>query len=158
MKRFAAAAVMLLFVAVACAREERTQEDGRATTRPEGSPSSQIDVTLSEFTVIPTPAVGIAGEVTFNVTNRGALVHEFVVTKSDLPPGGLPTLEDGSVDEAQIDVAGEVEELERDGSGELRLDMGAGSYVLFCNVVDPPAPGQVQSHYRRGMRTTFTVP
>ena len=54
-----------------------------------------------------------AGEVTFNVTNKGPEdVHEFVVFETDLAPDALPTVADGSVDEE-----GEGVELDRRDRG-----------------------------------------
>src|SRR3972149_1476947 len=59
-----------------------------------------VAVTLQEFAVVPAESSIAAGEVTFEVTNEGPDdVHEFVVFKTDLAPGALPTGEDGSVGE-----------------------------------------------------------
>lgn len=152
MKRAIAMFIVFLFAAGACAMEE---EEAAPTPTPEETPAAQITVTLSEYSVIPTPALGAAGEITFAVTNRGADEHEFVVVSSDLDPGALPTLDDGSVDEEQVEVAGEVEELAPGASGEVALDLAAGPYVLMCNLLEEE--GEPRAHYELGMRTGFTV-
>ena len=111
-------------------------------------------VELSEFSVSVDPASVDSGETTFSVENVGAVIHEFVVVKTDLGEADLPTVEDGSVDEEGdgIEAVDEIEDIEAEGSGELTVDLDAGNYVLFCNVVDGD-----QVHYQEGMYTTFTV-
>jgi uncharacterized cupredoxin-like copper-binding protein len=87
----------------ACGDDEK---DSRATATPRGTATAtgggtEVAVTLQEFSVIPdTDSVG-AGETTFNVENVGPDdVHEFVILKTELEPDALPTVDDGSVDEA----------------------------------------------------------
>lgn len=157
---------LTLFVA-ACDDDE---EDGGATptsagetaTEPaEGTPSEgTVDIELSEFTITANPASVAAGSVTFNVANVGGEAHEFVVIKTDLDPGDLPTGDDGSVDEAQVEVIGEVEEDElpaQTGEGELTVDLEAGAYALICNLVEEEESGELESHYVEGMFTDFEV-
>jgi hypothetical protein len=59
-----------------------------------------VDVTLQEFAERPEQDPAPAGDITFNVGNVGPQdTHEFVVFKTDLATGALPTAADGSVDE-----------------------------------------------------------
>jgi hypothetical protein len=51
--------------------------------------AARIGVTLKEYSVAPSPAVGSAGKVTFNVQNAGAIPHEFVVLRTAKPAGSL---------------------------------------------------------------------
>lgn len=152
--RRSAAVLAALLVAGGCSgagdRAEPSPEPA-----PEPTPAAAITVALTEFSVTPVPKVGIAGDVTFTVTNLGTIKHEFVVAKTDLEPGALPTGDDGSVDEEEIDVTGEVEELEPKKTDELKLGLESGTYVLFCDVVDENEA--IGAHYKRGMRTSFTV-
>ena len=53
-------------------------------------------VTMTEWAIEPEVESAPAGEITFTVANEGAVVHEFVVIRTDLPPGELPV----SVDKA----------------------------------------------------------
>jgi uncharacterized cupredoxin-like copper-binding protein len=115
-----------------------------------------VEVELGEWSVFPDPDAVHADEITFEVSNGGQDPHEFVIVKSDLEPGELPTADDGSVDEEQVDVIDEVEEIEAGGDGEVEVDLEAGSYVLFCNLVEEE-DGETEVHYKLGMRTAFTV-
>jgi uncharacterized cupredoxin-like copper-binding protein len=128
-----------------------------------GSPSAFVDsggsvaVTVQEWSVIPVPPDAPAGSVTFNITNKGPDdEHEFVVIKSDLDPGALPTDETGAVVETGegMEVVDEVEAIPVGDSPTLTVDLEAGAYVLICNIYDET---EKESHYQQGMRTSFTV-
>lgn len=119
-----------------------------------GDDSGPPSVELTEFSVSVTPATADSGEITFSVENVGGLTHEFVIVKTDLDDADLPTVEDGSVDEAGegIEPVNEIEDIVADSSEELTVDLDAGNYVLFCNIVEG-----AQVHYQEGMHTSFTV-
>ncbi|HXK33438.1 MAG TPA: hypothetical protein VNM91_05420 [Dehalococcoidia bacterium] len=122
-----------------------------------GDGATTIDVELREFSVIPAESSAPAGTVTFNVSNIGPNdPHEFVIIRTDLPPDGLPTDDNGAVPEDDVDVVDEVEELEVGGNEALTVDLEAGSYVLICNLVEEEG-GAIEAHYTLGMRTGFTV-
>ena len=116
--------------------------------------SGAINVTLQEFAVLPQPGAATAGDVTFTVTNKGTVEHEFVVIKTDLAPNQLPTKSTGEVDEdgAGIEVIDEVEEMPAGETEDLKVNLDAGTYVLICNVLDGDT-----SHYQSGMRIAFEV-
>lgn len=117
-----------------------------------------VEVTLQEFAVVPAPSSVSAGEVTFEVINEGPDdFHEFVVFKTDLAPDALPTLEDGSVDEAGEGLEPPIDEIEDIAVGDtptLTVSLEAGNYVLICNIYDA---AEVEAHYQEGMRVGFTV-
>lgn len=116
-----------------------------------------VNVKLQEWAVVPDKSEIAAGTVTFEVTNEGPDdIHEFVVIKTDLAPGDLPTDENGAVDEAGggMEVMGEIEDIPVDASETLELDLAAGSYVLLCNIW---SEDEQESHYQEGMRIAFTV-
>ena len=95
--------------------------------------------------------------VTFEATNEGPDdVHEFVVIATDLAITELPTIEDGSVDEAGegLEVIGEIEAIPVGDTQSVTLDLEAGSYALICNIYDAD---EDEAHYQEGMRTSFTV-
>jgi uncharacterized cupredoxin-like copper-binding protein len=131
---------------------------------PSGTPSnsaagSTVTVRLQEFAVLPTPASLAAGSITFQAENKGtAYAHEFVVVKTALAPDKLPTGADGSVNEdgAGIEAVGELEDIAVGTSKTATFTMAAGSYVLFCNVVETVG-AQTLVHYKLGMRAAFTV-
>jgi uncharacterized cupredoxin-like copper-binding protein len=137
----------LMLVLASCAAATPTPASGTA-----------IEVTLQEWAVLPAQASAPAGDITFTVSNEGPDdVHEFVVMKTDLDPADLPTLEDGSVDEAGEgieEVAGEIEDIAVGATMDLTVTLDAGNYVLLCNIYTAE---EDEAHYKMGMRTAFTV-
>jgi hypothetical protein len=122
-----------------------------------GGGGSSLDVTEQEF-AIAIPSSADAGEVTFNVSNEGEETHEFVLVKTDLGMLDLPTADDGSVDEEGkgIEPIDEIEDIQAGTTQKLTADLDAGSYVVFCNIVEKE-DGEVVSHYQNGMRAELTV-
>ena len=91
-----------------------------------------------------------AGMVLFKVMNRSAnLVHEFLVLRTDLDPGAFPMKDQGNkVDETKIQGIKELGDLEPSKSGQMKMTLKPGTYVLFCN-----EPG----HFKAGMVTKLVV-
>jgi uncharacterized cupredoxin-like copper-binding protein len=134
-------------------------DDDGGTPTDGGDDGGAIGITLQEFNVVADASSADAGDVTFDIENVGPDdPHEFVVMKSDLAPGELPTVEDGSVDEEGegVELIDEVEELEVGDTATLTVDLEAGAYVLLCNIVEEE-DGELESHYQEGMYTGFTV-
>jgi uncharacterized cupredoxin-like copper-binding protein len=125
-----------------------------------GSPAAgqAVDVTLQEWAVVPASESVAAGDVTFAVTNKGPEdEHEFVVLKTDLDAGSLPTDDTGAVDETGEGIEAVIDEIEDIPVGEnqdLSVALDAGKYVLLCNIYDET---EQEAHYAMGMRTNFTV-
>lgn len=108
-----------------------------------------VEVTLSDFKIELSDTSAPAGEVTFEVENKGPAVHEFVVFKTDLESDALPTDENGDVAEGdEFAPVDEIEDIEKGAQPKLTTDLEAGDYVLICNVA---------GHYRQGMHTSLTV-
>jgi uncharacterized cupredoxin-like copper-binding protein len=148
--RMAAAALIAGFAIAGCAAQSGSSSEaaGGGTT---------IDVTLQEWSVSPSAESAAAGDVTFAVTNDGPEdVHEFVVLKTDLDPGDLPTDEHGAVSEdgEGIEVVDEIEDVPVGETQELTVTLEAGNYVLLCNIYDED---EDEAHYQMGMRTAFEV-
>ncbi|MBK5268385.1 MAG: cupredoxin domain-containing protein [Acidimicrobiia bacterium] len=125
------------------------------TAAAAGNPGEVIitlaDVSADSMLLTPDPASAAAGEVTFVITNTGTEEHEFVVLKTDLGIADLPF--DEAADEVLEDGEGVValDEIESIMPGEtktLTVTMEAGNYALICNF---------EGHYRKGMRSAFTV-
>jgi uncharacterized cupredoxin-like copper-binding protein len=128
-----------------------------APSSPAGSAGAAVQVTLQEWAVAIDAQSAAAGSITFTATNNGPDdVHEFVVIKTDLPLTDLPTDDTGAVDEAGggMEVSGEIEDIAVGATEDLTLTLDAGAYVLICNVYDET---EKESHYQKGMRTTFAV-
>ena len=124
-----------------------------------GDGGGTVGVTVQEFEVIPEQASVASGTVTFNVENLGPNdPHELVVVRTDLAPDALPTTEEGAVDEEGegVELIGEIEEFPVGETRTAEFDLEAGKYVLFCNLVEEDE-GQVEAHYREGMRVAFSV-
>ena len=140
----------VVLVAAACTSASPSPGGG-------GGDGTTVNVTLQEWSVLPEVSSAAAGEITFRVTNDGPEdVHEFVVIKTELPHGDLPTDETGSVDEEGegMEVIGEIEDLEVGASEDLTVTLDAGSYVLLCNIY---SEDEDESHYAMGMHTGFTA-
>lgn len=112
------------------------------------SPSgTDVTATLKEYKIELSANTAPAGKVTFNVTNAGTMIHEFVVLKTDVQAADLPIAND-EVTEDDYTVVDEVEDVEAAKSGTLTVTLEAGHYVLICNIA---------GHVRQGMATDFTV-
>ena len=116
--------------------------------------ATNVAVSLSEYTVIPTPSSAFAGTISFDVTNYGTVEHEFLVVRTDLAPGSLPTNADLSYEEdgPGTTLVDEIPGIPVGQSASLVLDLPAGHYVLLCNEV---VGGM--SHYHMGMHAAFTL-
>lgn len=116
-----------------------------------------VNVTLQEWSVQRDKVELPAGSITFEVNNAGPDdIHEFVVIRTELDPGSLPTDSTGAVDESGegMEVMGEIEDIAVGASDTLTLDLAAGKYALICNIY---SADENEAHYHEGMRTDFTV-
>jgi uncharacterized cupredoxin-like copper-binding protein len=118
-----------------------------------GGGGTSVTAKLTEFKIELGATSAPGGPVTFELTNGGTVVHEFVVFKTDLAADKLPLAADGAtVDEegagASLTLVDEVEDIAVGATASLAVDLPAGHYVAICNV---PA------HYTSGMRTEFTT-
>jgi uncharacterized cupredoxin-like copper-binding protein len=119
-----------------------------------GSSGKTVDVALADFSVTPKVLTVAAGETTFKVHNGGAFEHEMVVFK--LADASLiPAQASGEADEEAVpdeDHMGEVEHVLPGTTKTLKLTLGEGKYVLFCNLIDGK-----KAHFQQGMHAEFTV-
>jgi uncharacterized cupredoxin-like copper-binding protein len=170
--RLLAVVPVVVLAIAACSTGGTSPSPAAATASPAagspspaaGSPSqaaasgtTAVEVKLQEWAVTPAPDSVSAGSVTFKVTNAGPDdTHEFVVLKTDLEPGALPTDSTGAVSEtgAGITVVDEIEDIAVGASPMLTVTLAAGKYVLLCNIYDET---EKEAHYKMGMRIAFTV-
>ncbi len=145
-----------MFGLVACSGDDNGDSTPAPTATSEATSTeapgeaTSVDVTLgqpSELALEASPESAAAGSVSFEVTNSGALPHEFKVVKTDLAHDALP-VDGAQVDESALDVVAASAELANGGTETVTADLEAGSYVLFCNVA---------GHYAGGMHIPFTV-
>ena len=112
-----------------------------------------------EFSINPEKKSAKAGKITFNVENKGpSQAHEFLVFKTDLGVDELPTQSDGSLDEEDpaLEMIDEITQFNPGQKKSLTVELEPGKYILACNVGEETG-GQVESHFKQGMRTAFTV-
>lgn len=114
-----------------------------------GEGGEGVSATLAEYSITLDPTSASAGSVTFNITNDGATVHEFVVFKTDLGEDALPMTAD-EVDESAsgLTLVDEKEDIAPGEGADLTVDLEAGTYVAICNVT---------GHYSKGMHAVFTI-
>jgi uncharacterized cupredoxin-like copper-binding protein len=126
-----------------------------AASLPASSPASAsggaVTAKESEFKIELGASSATAGSVTFQITNGGTVVHEFVVLKTELAADKLPVdASEGVVSEDTpgLTVIDEVEDIAVNATPTLTVDLPAGHYVVICNL---PA------HYAGGMHADFTT-
>ena len=107
-----------------------------------------MHVTVKDF-AIKAPGRVRAGELSFEVSNRGPDAHELIVVRSDSTQ--LPLRADGeTVDEDALSgvEAGALEPGAAHLDRTLKVHLSPGRYVLFCNMA---------GHYFGGMRHELVV-
>ena len=143
---------------------EATQPAGQptATLAPTQPPAAQpsntpppiasgqaITVGLREYSLALSAGSAHPGTVTFSVSNEGTIPHDLWVIRSDLAVDALPVNPATYlVDESQVNVVARQSPLATEDSAQLPANLGAGRYILICNVA---------THYATGMRVAFTV-
>jgi uncharacterized cupredoxin-like copper-binding protein len=94
-------------------------------------------------------ASALAGDVTFTVTNAGAIGHEFLIVKTDFENGKIPIVGDRFPEPSDgVEVIDEIGEFPPGETNTLTVTLVPGKYQLVCNL---PA------HYAAGMHLAFTV-
>ena len=117
------------------------------------------NLTLTEYQITPALQFIAKGKSNFVAKNSGTVKHEVVVVRGT-DPSALPTKPDGSVDEGQIrkrDKVGETGDLKAGKTKSKTLKLSAGSYILFCNIIDTEPDGSQVSHFAKGMHTTINA-
>jgi hypothetical protein len=131
-----------------------------AACKPVGDAATSdatIAVELKEWAVLPARADVPAGTVTFEARNTGEDAHELVVVRA-ADPASLPLAADGTVDEEKLPegaFVGEIEAFPATQTCPGTFELTAGSYALFCNILETEADGAKENHYANGMRTRF---
>ncbi len=126
-----------------------------APTLAPGKTAAVVDVTLSEWSIVPNVATAKAGAVTFNIKNAGpSNRHEFIILKTSIAPDALPLAKDKSLNESGPGVTspGEGGILAVGKSESVTVTMTPGTYVFVDNIVET---GLV--HWTKKAFGTFTV-
>lgn len=131
---------VLAILAVGCGAD---QNDATGIT------SNEITGSLKEWEVAVDGATAKAGEVTFTISNKGTIGHEFLVVKTDIALGEIPLDGDHFAEPTDgIEVIDEIGEFAKGTTEVIVLALEPGNYQLVCNLPD---------HYEAGMHTSFTV-
>lgn len=143
------APIMATLAAVALLGAACSGSDGGGSGSGDASSGTSVTGTVQDFSISVDPSSASAGKVTFEVTNDGPSVHEFVILETGLAEDALP-VEEGLVpeDSPDLTLVGELEDLEPSSTTTLEEDMSAGSFVIICNIA---------GHYQQGMHAAFTV-
>jgi len=147
-RRLAAAAMVAGVVAVGA---------GPSPAATAAAPKQSL--TLTEYQIAPALQFIAKGRSKFVAKNSGTVKHEVVLVRGT-DPSALPTKPDGSVDESQIPKSNKVGEVGNVKAGKTKsktLKLSAGSYILFCNIIDTQPDGTQISHYAKGMYTTINA-
>jgi hypothetical protein len=142
------------------ASDSGTASGQAAACKPVGDAATSdatIAVELKEWEVVPARADVPAGTVTFEARNTGADAHELVVVRA-ADPAGLPLAADGTVDEEKLPegaFVGEIEAFPAKQQCSGTFELAAGSYALFCNLLETEADGTKENHYANGMVARF---
>jgi hypothetical protein len=132
--------VVLAILAVGCGAD---QNDATGIT------SNEITGSLKEWEVAVDGATAKAGEVTFTISNKGTIGHEFLVVKTDIALGEIPLDGDHFAEPTDgIEVIDEIGEFAKGTTEVIVLALEPGNYQLVCNLPD---------HYEAGMHASFTV-
>lgn len=153
---------VLALTSAGCGEESGPTAEETASTaaacEPVGSGGgTEVAVALDEWSVDSSPEGAPAGTVTFQARNGGEEPHELVIVRG-VAPEALPVVE-GKVDEDALPDGAFIGEVEAFPAGETcsgTFELSAGSYTLFCNIVEEHE-GQPESHFEEGMVTTFEV-
>jgi uncharacterized cupredoxin-like copper-binding protein len=120
----------------------------------EGESENSVDVTEKDFAIGAASSEIDSGAVTFDITNQGPSIHEFVVFRTDDKASKLPMKKDENgipiVDEdaKSLRPVDEQEDIAAGSTTSLSVNLKPGRYVAICNL-----PG----HYQQGMYVSFTV-
>lgn len=146
------ASIAIAFVLAACSGTGSPSASQTTSATASGSAGgAAVNVTETEFKIDMDQTSLAAGSVTFNVTNKGTIPHEFVVFKTDDAPDALPMASDDpevNEDAADLQSMGEVEDVDPGTSKSFTATLEPGKYVAICNV---------EGHYSSGMHVSFTV-
>ncbi len=134
-----AAVSFLAIAAFACGDGQKADHEDVATT---------LMVGLQEWGVVAHESEVRAGDVAFVVVNHGAILHELVILKTDVPADKLEVSANGKVEEDNYGEVGEIEDVAPGESKSATFNLEPGKYVFICNIA---------GHYPAGMHATLIV-
>ena len=183
-----ASVALAALILSACGSDAATT--GTSSSNPASGSLEPNTFLLDEWSVMAPAGEIQAGKVTITAINNGKEPHELVIVRASdaasLPTkadGSLLTKADGSVNEDKIPdtkKAGEIGDLGPGKTATKTLNLLAGDYLAFCNIVEDMSTANMGSgdmgddhgmssttsmgtgtgmhvHYKLGMIASFTV-
>ncbi len=144
-RRFQVAGTLALLLLVITTAGCGSSKGGGSAKKAAVKPDSTLAIEVGDMYIKPASTTVAAGNVKFDVTNKGAMPHEVVALKTDTPADKL-TVTNGRVSES--DSVGEVADVASKSSKSNVIKLEPGSYVLVCNIA---------GHYSAGMRVALKV-
>jgi uncharacterized cupredoxin-like copper-binding protein len=133
----------------ACGSDANDADADRDSDPSSVETSNDITGSVLEWEVNVDAEAAEAGTVDFTITNDGTIGHEFLIVKTDIPPGEIPVEGDHFPEDASgIEVIDEIGEFKKGTTEQLTVTLEPGSYQLVCNLPD---------HYGNGMFLGFEV-
>lgn len=134
-----------------------SSDDTAATTKAPAATKPDVVITATEFSYkVPDPITG--GWTTLTLDNQGGEQHQLSLAR--LGDGQEASQVEALLDQgdlsflAQATLVGGPDGVVGGQEGSVFTDLEPGRYVMFCAV---PSPSDGVAHYRKGMRTSFTV-
>lgn len=100
---------------------------------------SVVSMALAEWSLAPKQVTARAGRISFVVRNDGAMLHEFVVLRSDRHHHSLKVRGGKAVETGRL---GRIPQIPSGATKRLTLKLPAGKYVLLCNLLGHYQAGQ----------------
>jgi uncharacterized cupredoxin-like copper-binding protein len=142
---FAIAATLVFASPLIAGCGDDDDDDGSGDAAKAPAADSALTIEMSEFAFDPDDATATAGTVEISAPNKGHVVHELVILKTDADPAKLPMAGD-EVDESTA--VGEIPDVEPGATKTQTFKLEPGKYAMVCAL-----PG----HYEGGMYGSLTV-
>jgi hypothetical protein len=125
------------------------------TDTPAATGNTDIDVTLSEYSIVIDANSGPTGKFNFSIENTGPNEgFVLMIVQTDLAPDELPQTSTGQfAPNSDAVILANTPNINPDRTDSFEPELEAGNYVFICNNSD----AEGQGHYGLGMRVGFTV-
>ena len=117
---------------------------------PVGDAETEAVFTLGgrkEFSMVGSVASVPSGEVSFTITNKGKLTHEFVLLKTDRKAADLEPNADNPQEVIEPGFVVEAEDLAPGGTVKMKVPLPAGHYVFVCNQLGHATHGHMYTDF-----------
>jgi uncharacterized cupredoxin-like copper-binding protein len=114
----------------------------------EPAPAGTITVTLTDNRIVLSQTAVDAGTFTFNVVNKGTVMHSLVILRTAAPHDKIPADPSDAAKVLETGAIAVTGQMAVGATKQLARQLSAGQYVLVCN---EPA------HYAVGMHTALVV-